>query len=129
MSAFCKRVRCVGKWAACNGDKDMPALVAIAPLAKLPHPRIEGVNVATEALEPYVMPAAVTILLCLFAVQSRGTARIGKIFGPLTMLWFAVIAVSVWAASCAILYRHAGLADIVAPNSRARGGLRVVTSG
>jgi KUP system potassium uptake protein len=54
---------------------------------------LEGVNVATEVLEPYVMPAAVAILLCLFAVQGRGTARIGKVFGPLMLLWFAVIAV------------------------------------
>ena len=54
---------------------------------------LEGVNAATEVLEPYVMPAAVAILLCLFAVQGRGTARIGKVFGPLMLLWFTVIAV------------------------------------
>src|ERR1700687_4080937 len=36
---------------------------------------LEGVNVATDALEPYVTPVAVAILLCLFAVQGRGTAR------------------------------------------------------
>src|SRR4030081_2963625 len=44
---------------------------------------LEGVNVATDALEPYVTPMAVAILLCLFGVQGRGTARIGKVFGPL----------------------------------------------
>jgi len=54
---------------------------------------LEGANVATEALEPYVMPMAVAILLCLFAVQGRGTARIGTLFGPLMLLWFGVIAV------------------------------------
>jgi KUP system potassium uptake protein len=54
---------------------------------------LEGVNVATEVLEPYVMPAAVAILLCLFTVQGRGTARIGNVFGPLMLLWFTVIAV------------------------------------
>jgi KUP system potassium uptake protein len=53
---------------------------------------LEGVNVATAALEPYVTPVAVAILLCLFAVQGRGTARIGKVFGPLMLLWFGVIA-------------------------------------
>ena len=53
---------------------------------------IEGVNVATTVLEPYVMPVAVAILVGLFAVQSRGTARIGKVFGPLMLLWFGVIA-------------------------------------
>jgi KUP system potassium uptake protein len=54
---------------------------------------LEGANVATEVLEPYVMPMAVAILFCLFAVQGRGTARIGTVFGPLMLLWFAVIAV------------------------------------
>ena len=54
---------------------------------------LEGVNLATDALEPYVTPVAVAILLCLFAVQGRGTARIGKVFGPLMLLWFGVIAV------------------------------------
>jgi KUP system potassium uptake protein len=53
---------------------------------------LEGVNVATEVLEPYVMPAAVAILLCLFTVQGRGTARIGNVLGPLMLLWFTVIA-------------------------------------
>jgi KUP system potassium uptake protein len=53
---------------------------------------LEGVNVATEVLEPFVMPAAVAVLLCLFAAQRRGTARIGKVFGPLMLLWFCVIA-------------------------------------
>jgi KUP system potassium uptake protein len=54
---------------------------------------LEGANVATEVLEPYVMPMAVAILFCLFAVQGRGTARIGTVFGPLMLLWFVVIAV------------------------------------
>jgi KUP system potassium uptake protein len=54
---------------------------------------LQGVNVATEVLEPYVMPVALAILLCLFAVQGRGTARIGNVFGPLMLLWFTVIAV------------------------------------
>jgi KUP system potassium uptake protein len=54
---------------------------------------LEGVNAATHALASYVMPAAVVILLGLFAVQSRGTARIGSMFGPVMLLWFGVIAV------------------------------------
>jgi KUP system potassium uptake protein len=53
---------------------------------------IEGVNVATPALQPYVMPIAVAILLCLFAVQGRGTARIAHVFGPVMLCWFIVIA-------------------------------------
>ena len=52
---------------------------------------LEGVNVATSALKPYVMPFAVVILLVLFAAQTYGTARIGRIFGPVMISWFVVI--------------------------------------
>jgi KUP system potassium uptake protein len=54
---------------------------------------LEGVNMATPALEPYVVPAAVVILFALFAIQSRGTATIGRFFGPVMLLWFVTIAV------------------------------------
>ena len=53
---------------------------------------LEGVKVATSALTPYVLPVAVLILLALFAGQTLGTARIGRVFGPIMLLWFAVIA-------------------------------------
>jgi KUP system potassium uptake protein len=54
---------------------------------------LEGVNIATDALKPYVMPMAVAILLGLFSLQTFGTARIGKVFGPVMLLWFIVIAI------------------------------------
>jgi KUP system potassium uptake protein len=54
---------------------------------------LEGLNMATPALQPYVVPAAVTILIALFAIQSRGTAAIGHLFGPVMMVWFVTIAV------------------------------------
>ena len=54
---------------------------------------LEGLNMATPALQPYVVPAAVVILLALFAIQSQGTATIGRFFGPVMMLWFLVMAV------------------------------------
>jgi KUP system potassium uptake protein len=54
---------------------------------------LEGLNQATEMFQPQVMPMAVVVLLALFAVQSRGTARIGKAFGPVMLVWFATIAV------------------------------------
>jgi KUP system potassium uptake protein len=54
---------------------------------------LEGLNVATDAFKPYVMPMAVAILVGLFAIQSRGTAVIGKAFGPIMALWFATIAI------------------------------------
>src|ERR1700734_814033 len=52
---------------------------------------LEGVNVATDAFKPYVMPAAVLILIALFAGQRFGTERIGRAFGPVMLLWFTVI--------------------------------------
>ena len=54
---------------------------------------VEGVNVVTDQLKPYVMPCAAVILLALFASQTFGTARIGRVFGPIMLLWFLVIAV------------------------------------
>jgi KUP system potassium uptake protein len=53
---------------------------------------LEGLNMATPALQPYVVPAAVAILLALFAIQSQGTATIGRFFGPVMLLWFLVMA-------------------------------------
>ena len=53
---------------------------------------LEGLNMATPALQPYVVPAAVAILLALFAIQSRGTATIGHLFGPVMLVWFVAIA-------------------------------------
>ncbi len=55
---------------------------------------VEGVGVATKAAQPFVVPIAVGILVALFAIQSRGTERVGKIFGPLMALWFALIAIT-----------------------------------
>src|ERR1700677_2842391 len=52
---------------------------------------LEGVNVATQAFKPYVMPAAVVILIALFTSQRFGTERIGRAFGPVMLLWFTVI--------------------------------------
>lgn len=53
---------------------------------------VEGLNVATTAAEPYVLPAACFILLALFMVQSFGTERLGKVFGLVTILWFISLA-------------------------------------
>jgi KUP system potassium uptake protein len=54
---------------------------------------LEGVNVVTNALKPYIVPLAVIILVVLFAAQRLGTARIGRLFGPVMLVWFATIAV------------------------------------
>jgi KUP system potassium uptake protein len=53
---------------------------------------LEGLKMATPALQPYVVPIAVAILLALFAIQSRGTAAIGHLFGPIMLVWFVAIA-------------------------------------
>ncbi len=53
---------------------------------------LEGLNMATPALQPYVVPAAVVILLALFAIQSQGTSAIGHLFGPVMLVWFAAMA-------------------------------------
>src|SRR3954466_866604 len=52
---------------------------------------VEGLEVGTRAFKPYVVPIAVCVLLALFAVQARGTAAVGRLFGPVTMLWFIAI--------------------------------------
>src|SRR5919197_1141983 len=68
---------------------------------------IEGLKVATPAFEHYVVPLTVVILIALFAVQARGTARISAFFGPVTLVWFIAIAIAgVWhmAQNLAVLY-------------------------
>ena len=52
---------------------------------------VEGLEVGTKALKPYVVPISVGVLLALFALQARGTAAVGKLFGPVTMIWFIAI--------------------------------------
>jgi KUP system potassium uptake protein len=55
---------------------------------------IEGIKLVTAAFDPYVVPLTVIILLVLFAVQSRGTARVAAFFGPVMCVWFGIIAVA-----------------------------------
>lgn len=61
---------------------------------------IEGLEVATEAAKPFVVPLTCMVLVGLFVVQRRGTSGIGKIFGPVMVVWFLTIAA---AGSAAIL--------------------------
>ena len=55
---------------------------------------VEGIKLVTAAFEHYVVPITVIILAGLFAVQSRGTARVASLFGPVMCVWFAVIALA-----------------------------------
>jgi len=52
---------------------------------------VEGLEVGTRAFKPYVVPIAVGVLVALFALQAKGTAAVGRLFGPVTMLWFVAI--------------------------------------
>ena len=52
---------------------------------------IEGIKLLAPAAETYVVPITLVILLVLFAVQSRGTARVATFFGPIMLIWFLVI--------------------------------------
>jgi KUP system potassium uptake protein len=53
---------------------------------------IEGLKLATPAFDPYVVSITALILVTLFAVQSRGTAKVAAFFGPITLIWFIAIA-------------------------------------
>ncbi len=72
---------------------------------------VEGLKVATPLFEPYIIPIVIAILILLFAVQSRGTAGIGKVFGPITVLWFVTLGV----LGAVEIVRHPGVLAAVNP--------------
>jgi len=55
---------------------------------------VEGLEVVTPALKPYVLPVSAAVLVALFMVQRFGTGLVGRLFGPIIMLWFAVLALT-----------------------------------
>ena len=54
---------------------------------------VEGLEVAAPGLHHYIVPVTLMVLTALFLVQRHGTANVGKLFGPVTVLWFVVLAV------------------------------------
>jgi KUP system potassium uptake protein len=54
---------------------------------------LEGFELATPAMAPFILPVAVAVLVALFALQPLGTARIGRAFGPIMLIWFLAMAV------------------------------------
>jgi KUP system potassium uptake protein len=54
---------------------------------------VEGLEIATPAFRPFVLPIALVLLIGLFMMQRRGTGSVGAIFGPVMLCWFAVLAV------------------------------------
>ena len=89
------RLLLLGAFGACLFYGDSVLTPAISVLSA-----VEGLEVATPALKPYVLPISVAILVVLFAVQSRGTASMGRWFGPIIVLWFATLAaIGAWQVS------------------------------
>jgi KUP system potassium uptake protein len=54
---------------------------------------LEGLKTPVPGIEPYIVPLAAVVLIAVFALQPLGTARIGKLFGPIMTLWFVTIGV------------------------------------
>jgi len=52
---------------------------------------VEGLQIATPAFKPYVLPIALVILVALFSVQRHGTATMGRLFGPIMLVWFVTL--------------------------------------
>jgi KUP system potassium uptake protein len=82
-----QRMLMVGIFGTCLFYGDGVITPAISVLSA-----VEGLEVVSPAFKKYVIPLTIVILFCLFAVQKRGTAGIGKFFGPITLVWFASIA-------------------------------------
>jgi len=73
---------------------------------------VEGTAVATPDLEQYVVPIAIVILIGLFLFQHRGTASIGRVFGPVMVVWFTVIGV----LGAAQIADHPDVLEAVSPS-------------
>jgi len=73
---------------------------------------VEGLEVAAPSMESVVVPVAAVILTCLFTVQRFGTGRVGKLFGPITVLWFAALA----AAGVHGMLAHPDVARALSPS-------------
>ncbi len=82
-----QRMLIVGIFGTCLFYGDGVITPAISVLSA-----VEGLEVVSPTFKKYVIPLTIVILFGLFAVQKRGTAGIGKFFGPITVIWFAAIA-------------------------------------
>jgi KUP system potassium uptake protein len=82
-----RRLLLLGTLGACLFYGDSVLTPAISVLSA-----VEGLEVVTPALKPWVLPLAVTVLLGLFLAQRHGTATVGRWFGPVVAVWFLVLA-------------------------------------
>ena len=72
---------------------------------------VEGLDVWTKAAHPFIIPLSVLVLIGLFAMQSRGTDQIGKLFGPIMLLWF--LAIGIFGAVG--IFHHPGVVSALNP--------------
>jgi KUP system potassium uptake protein len=72
---------------------------------------VEGLEIVDPGLQSYVVPTAVVILIALLVAQRWGTARVGRLFGPVMALWFTVIAI----CGAAEIVREPGILQAVSP--------------
>jgi KUP system potassium uptake protein len=82
---------------------------------------VEGLKVATPLFEPYVVPISLVLLIGLFLMQSLGTASVGRLFGPVMLVWFTVLALlGMWGIA-----QHPRILQAIDP----RHGIAVLLSG
>jgi KUP system potassium uptake protein len=87
-----RRLLFMGTFGACLFYGDSVLTPAISVLSA-----VEGLEIATPALKAWVMPIALGILVGLFLVQRKGTATVGRWFGPVIIVWFLILgAVGLW---------------------------------
>ena len=55
---------------------------------------VEGMNIVTPLFQPYVLPITIAVIIALFAAQSFGTAKVARLFGPITLIWFLAIGIA-----------------------------------
>ncbi|WP_174563002.1 potassium transporter Kup [Rhodococcus maanshanensis] len=72
---------------------------------------VEGLKVVEPGLEEWIVPITAVIIVCLFSVQRRGTAAVGRLFGPVMILWF----VSIGACGIAGIARHPEILKALSP--------------
>jgi KUP system potassium uptake protein len=83
---------------------------------------VEGLEVAAPVFQPFVLPLTVAILVGLFLIQRRGTAGLGAVFGPVMLVWFAVLAVLGVAQIASVPSVLAGLSPLPGLDFFARNG-------
>jgi KUP system potassium uptake protein len=86
--ALRRRLVLLGAFGACLFYGDSVLTPAISVLSA-----VEGLEVVTPALKPWVLPLTIGVLGCLFIAQRHGTATVGRWFGPVVILWFATIGI------------------------------------